>query len=97
MEHHGSESYFVLGEGLLTESVGGRDRTLAAAAEAMTPPFRFSRMGPNGVNRQLGDPNRKKIGSAMTAGGGGASGRSRPASRTSASSSTTTSRSTRRT
>ncbi len=74
MEHHGSESYFVLGEGLLTESVGGRDRTLAAAAEAMTPPFRFSRMGPNGVNRQLGDPNRKKIGSAMTAGGGGASG-----------------------
>ena len=74
MEHHGSESYFVLGEGLLTESIGGRDRTLAAAAEAMTPPFRFSRMGPNGVNRQLGDPNRKKIGSAMTAGGGGASG-----------------------
>jgi hypothetical protein len=74
MEHHGSESYFVLGEGLLTESVGGRDRTLAAADEAMTAPFRFSRMGPNGVNRQLGDPNRKKIGTAMTAGGGGASG-----------------------
>ncbi|MCA1560928.1 MAG: heme peroxidase family protein [Acidobacteria bacterium] len=70
---HGSESYFVLGEGLLTESVGGRARTLAAAAEAVTPPFRFSRMGPSGINRQLPDANRKKIANAMAAGGGGAS------------------------
>ena len=30
-------------------------------------------MGPKGVNRQLGEPNRKKIGSAMTVGGGGES------------------------
>ena len=28
MERHGSESYFVVGEGLLGETVGGRDRTL---------------------------------------------------------------------
>ena len=73
MERHGSESYFVLGEGLLAESVGGRDRTLAAAAEALVVPFRFSRMGPSGFNRQLGEPNQRKIGQAMTAGGGGAS------------------------
>jgi hypothetical protein len=69
-ERHGSESYFVIGEGLLGESVGGRDSTLAVAAEAVTPPFRFSRMGPRGTNRQLTDANREKIGSAMTVGGG---------------------------
>jgi len=73
MEHHGSESYFVIGEGLLAESVGGRERTLGRAVEAIAPPFRFSRMGPNGSGHQLGDPNRKRIASAMTAGGGGAS------------------------
>ena len=55
MERHGSESYFVLGEGLLGESEGGR-ATLAAAPRA-APPFRFSRMGPAGVGRQLGEPN----------------------------------------
>ena len=44
-----SESYFVIGEGLLGESGGGR--TLAAAAKA-APPFRFSRMGPKGTGRQ---------------------------------------------
>ena len=69
---HGSESYFVVGEGLLTESLDGRPRTLAAADETTTPPFRFSRMGPNGINRQLGEPLRKKLGNAMAAGGGGA-------------------------
>jgi hypothetical protein len=73
MERHGSESYFVLGEGLLTESVGGRDRTLSARLETEAPPFRFSRMGPNGRGRQLGEGNREKIGNAMTSGGGGAS------------------------
>jgi len=73
MERHGSESYWVEGEGWLGDSDGGRPRTLAAAVEAVAPPFRFSRMGPNGVNLQLGDPNRTKIGNAMAAGGGGAS------------------------
>ena len=53
MERHGSESYFVVGEGLLGETVGGRQPTLAEAAEALTPPFRFSRMGPKGTDRQL--------------------------------------------
>jgi hypothetical protein len=70
VERHGSESYFVLGEGLLTESVGGRERTLAAAAERRAPAFRFSRMGPSGVQRQLGESIRRKIGDAMAEGGG---------------------------
>jgi hypothetical protein len=73
MDRHGSESYFVIGEGLLAESAGGRDRTLAASVEAQTVPFRFTRMGPSGVNRQLGEPNARKVGQAMAAGGGGAS------------------------
>ena len=36
------------------------------------PPFRFSRMGPSGIDRQLGEPNARKLGQAMAAGGGGA-------------------------
>jgi hypothetical protein len=71
VETHASESFFVLGEGLLAESAGGRQPAHAAAAAA--PPFRFSRMGPRGVNRQLGEGNRKKIAAEMAAGGGGAS------------------------
>jgi hypothetical protein len=71
-QQHGSESYFVLGEGLLTESLDGRARTLAAADETATPPFRFSRLGPSGAGRQLGDPLRRRLGNAMAAGGGGA-------------------------
>jgi hypothetical protein len=80
---HASESYFVIGEGLLTESSGGREigtadevaadgdrRALSAAAAA--PPFRFSRMGPRG--RQLSKAIRTRVARAMTAGGGGASG-----------------------
>jgi hypothetical protein len=84
MVTHGSESYFVIGEGLLGEAVGGRNggppdgaavASVAAASltAASVPPFRFSRMGPNGAGRQLGEPNRKKIGEAMAEPGGGQS------------------------
>jgi Animal haem peroxidase len=73
VEHHGSESYFVIGEGLLGKSVGGREPTLARTVEAAVPPFRFSRMGPSGAGRQLGDTLRKKLGNAMAVGGGGPS------------------------
>jgi hypothetical protein len=66
VEHHGSETYYVIGEGLLGEVLGGRTRTLAAAVEAAVPPFRFSRMGPKGTGKQLGEPNRRKIADAMT-------------------------------
>jgi hypothetical protein len=72
MERHGSESYFVLGEGLLDESVGGRGNAVPAGAEA-APPFRFTRMGPRGVGVQLAEPHRRKVAIAMTEGGGGPS------------------------
>ncbi|HEX7292329.1 MAG TPA: heme peroxidase family protein [Conexibacter sp.] len=74
MERHGSESFFVIGEGLLSESAGGRDApTVAMAAADRAPPFRFSRMGPNGRGRQLGESLRARLGNAMAHTGGGAS------------------------
>jgi hypothetical protein len=66
--HHGSESYYVLGEGLLGVSGEGRTRTLPADAEEDVPPFRFSRMGPKGGQKQLGEANRERIANAMTVG-----------------------------
>ena len=74
MERHGSESYFVLGEGLLAETAGGRVRTLSAAAEAATPPFRFSRMGPNGQGKQHTIALLKKLGEEMVGTVGAAGG-----------------------
>jgi hypothetical protein len=73
VEHgHGSESFFVVGEGLIGEARGGRAHAAVAAAAASTPKFRFSRVGPKGK------PNtkavRKAVAKAMTAGGGGDSG-----------------------
>jgi hypothetical protein len=77
VEKHGSESYFVIGEGLLSESAGGREAAPAALAVAAradaAPPFRFSRMGPNGRGRQLSEVIRKKLGNTMAHAGGGAS------------------------
>ncbi len=66
MDRHGTESYFVVGEGLLAESVGGRERTLEV--DPATPPFRFSRMGPSGANRQLPLPTRRRLAEAMVSG-----------------------------
>jgi len=66
MQHHGSESYYVLGEGLLGESEGGRARVLAAAAEEATPPFRFTRIGPRG--ERLSDSLLERVARAMTTG-----------------------------
>src|SRR3954452_4988820 len=66
MENHGSESYYVLGEGLLTESGGGRPRPLSPEVEAKAPPFRFSRMGPSGAGHQGGEEKRQELGAAMT-------------------------------
>jgi hypothetical protein len=70
---HGAESYYVVGEGLLGESGEGRDSARVAASAAAAPPFRFSRMGPKGTGRQLGESNRRKLGVLMAAGGGGTS------------------------
>ena len=59
MERHGRDSYFVVGEGLIGET---RGRKLAALMDAAAvPQFHFSRMGPKGTGRQLGEPNRGKI------------------------------------
>ena len=71
---HGSESYYVLGEGLLGETLGGRERTLARTAEAETPPFRFSRMGPRGGGKQIPEGTRKALAEAMAVAGGGSGG-----------------------
>jgi Animal haem peroxidase len=68
MDHHGAESYSVLGEGLLSESGGGRTPTMSAEVEAQTAPFRFSRMGPPGTGMQLGDATRRLLATAMTTG-----------------------------
>ena len=47
MTGHGAESYFVIGEGLLSESAEGRERAVMAADAAQAaPPFRFSRWAP---------------------------------------------------
>src|SRR3954468_4385963 len=72
--HHGTESFFIEGEGLGDTSLGGRlgtqpDRVddpdapapVLAADEA--PPFRFSRLGPRGG--QLSEQNLQKIATAM--------------------------------
>ena len=67
-QQHGSESYYVVGEGLLTESGGGRAVALPPEVEAATAPFRFSRMGPSGAGRQVGEITRQKLATAMTAG-----------------------------
>jgi hypothetical protein len=71
MERHGSETYFVIGEGLLGDTVGGREPTLAAPEEAATAPFRFSRMGPNGLGHQIGPGARETLAGVMASGGGG--------------------------
>jgi Animal haem peroxidase len=68
---HGSESYFVVGEGLLGESGGGRTATATAGLAAGAPPFRFSRIGPKGT--ALDVATRKKIANAMTPEGGAVS------------------------
>jgi hypothetical protein len=81
---HGSESFFIEGEGLLATQVGGRDGTTpdpmstsdspqAPAARALAataaPPFRFSRVGPKGTALPL--PIARKLARAMVVGGGG--------------------------
>src|SRR5918999_3407543 len=74
MERHGSESYFIPGEGLLAETAGGRVRTLSASAEAATVPFRFTRMGPSGAGKQLTIALLRKLGQEMVGTVGGAAG-----------------------
>jgi hypothetical protein len=82
---HGSESFFVEGEGLLTTQVGGRTGdepdpmtqsdtpkapAIRALARAAAPPFRFIRVGPKGT--PLNATIIKKLARAMVRGSGGA-------------------------
>ena len=72
MEQHGS-SYFVIGEGLLGES-GGRSRAdrcaRRPASRPSTPPFRFSRLGPNGTGKPAGRDQSQEDRQPMAVGGG---------------------------
>src|SRR5215213_6733653 len=45
---HGSESFFIVDEGLVGEARGGRAHAAAAATPAAAPRFRFTRIGPKG-------------------------------------------------
>jgi hypothetical protein len=80
---HGSESFFIEGEGVLPAQVGGRsgdepdpvndDSTPKATAAqplsaAVPPPFRFSRVGPRGT--PLAPATVRKLARAMVVGGG---------------------------
>ena len=81
---HGSETFYIEGEGLLVTQVGGRSgdepdpldasgTPKTPAARALAPkeavPFRFSRVGPKGTPLSLTIT--KKLARAMVTGGGG--------------------------
>jgi hypothetical protein len=65
---HGAQSYFVLGEGLLSES-GERPEPRTPLRDTDTVgPFRYSRLGPRDHGPQLGEPLNRRVARAMTAG-----------------------------
>jgi hypothetical protein len=79
---HGSESFFILGEGLVSTAIGGRSGTAGddvtegtepVARAAEVPPFRFTRIGPKGTPR-LSVQTLTKVANAMTRAGGGQTG-----------------------
>src|SRR4051812_33401988 len=72
---HGSESFFIEGEGLVDASLDGRSGATAdrvddpaatgpSLAAGVAPPFRFSRAGPRSAHH-LSEQNRRKIAEAM--------------------------------
>ena len=82
--HHGSETFFIEGEGVVGSQLGGRGGEAPdpvtesedpnvpaphALAAAEAPPFRFSRCGPKGDS--VGPAVIKKLAVAMVQGGGG--------------------------
>jgi Animal haem peroxidase len=74
---HAAESFFVLDEGLLSVSAGGRraaaaDEPPGARASAKEPAFRFRRIGPKG--KQLPEATLRRLADAMTEAGGGNTG-----------------------
>ncbi len=63
--HHGSETFFIEGEGVVGIQAGGR----RAGGPPGAPPFRFSRCGPKGS--PVGPAVTAKLAQAMASGGGG--------------------------
>jgi hypothetical protein len=70
VERHASETYDIPGEGLLSVSAGGRGCPAAAGSPKAAPPFRFSRMGPDGAGHQLDPDTTESLATNMAAGGG---------------------------
>ena len=78
METHGSESYYVIGEGLLSESIGGRDVSDGTAGiagvtatAAAAPALPLLADGAERVRQADQRGRRPKVGREMAAGGGG--------------------------
>ena len=72
MAHHGFESYWVEGEGVLSVSGDGREvRRSRRRRMVRRRRSGSARMGPKGTGKQLGEPNHRKLARAMTAGRGG--------------------------
>jgi hypothetical protein len=66
MERHSRPAYFVVGEGMVGSDAAPEGAALHVAMSIDLRAFRFSRVGPKGDGRQLGDPNRRRIAAAMT-------------------------------
>jgi Animal haem peroxidase len=66
MERHSRPAYFIVGEGLMGSDEAPEGGALHTSMSIDLRAFRFSRVGPKGDGRQLGDPNRRKIAAAMT-------------------------------
>lgn len=67
---HGTEDFFIDGEGVVETRVGERTSARRALAAGEAPAFRFFRAGPRGT--QLSESLLRKVSLAMVAGGGGA-------------------------
>ncbi|MEU7528736.1 heme peroxidase family protein [Saccharothrix sp. NPDC042600] len=65
MKHHGSDSFFVVGEGVLEFSGAGEPTARRPLTVEELRRFRFSRLGPEGV--QLDEATRTALATAMTA------------------------------
>jgi Animal haem peroxidase len=66
MERHSRSSYYIVGEGLVGSDDAPEGAALDVSMDVDLRAFRFSRQGPKGDGKQLGEPNRRKIAAAMT-------------------------------
>ena len=66
MERHSRPAYFIVGEGMMGSDEAPAGAALSVSMDIDLRAFRFSRQGPKGDGEQLGQPNRRKIATAMT-------------------------------